>query len=38
VELKYTIKQRRGDLELLESLYQYYYELREAEAWLGEQE
>ncbi|CAF4253713.1 unnamed protein product, partial [Rotaria magnacalcarata] len=38
VELKDTIKQRREHLELLESLYQYYYDLSEAEAWLGEQE
>ncbi|CAF4750809.1 unnamed protein product, partial [Rotaria magnacalcarata] len=32
VELKDTIKQRREHLELLESLYQYYYDLSEAEA------
>jgi spectrin beta len=37
-ELKETIKQRREHLELLENLYQYYYDLSEAEAWLGEQE
>ena len=38
IELKQTIKQRREHLELLEQLYQYYYDLSEAEAWLGEQE
>jgi spectrin beta len=38
MELKQTIKQRRQHLELLEYLYQYYYDLSEAEAWLGEQE
>ncbi len=37
-ELKETIKQRREHLELLENIYQYYYDLSEAEAWLGEQE
>ena len=37
-QLKRTIKQRREHLELLEILYQYYYDLSEAEAWLGEQE
>ncbi|CAF3538071.1 unnamed protein product [Adineta steineri] len=38
IQLKETIKQRREHLELLETLYQYYYDLSEAEAWLGEQE
>ena len=38
IQLKQTIKQRREHLELLEYLYQYYYDLSEAEAWLGEQE
>ena len=38
VQLKQTIKQRREHLELLEQLYQYYYDSSEAEAWLGEQE
>jgi len=38
LQLKDTIKQRREHLELLESIYQYYYDLSEAEAWLGEQE
>ena len=38
IQLKETIKQRREHLELLEHLYQYYYDLSEAEAWLGEQE
>ena len=37
-QLKQTIKQRREHLELLEDLYQYYYDSSEAEAWLGEQE
>lgn len=36
--MKETIKQRRIHLELLENLYQYYYDLNDAEAWLGEQE
>ena len=38
IQLKETIKQRREHLELLENIYQYYYDLSEAEAWLGEQE
>jgi spectrin beta len=38
IELKETIKKRREHLELLENIYQYYYDLSEAEAWLGEQE
>ena len=38
IQLKDTIKQRREHLDLLENLYQYYYDLSEAEAWLGEQE
>ena len=38
VQLQETIKQRREHLEFLENLYQYYYDLSEAEAWLGEQE
>jgi spectrin beta len=38
IQLKETIKQRREHLELLENVYQYYYDLSEAEAWLGEQE
>ncbi|CAF1170255.1 unnamed protein product [Adineta ricciae] len=38
IQLKETIKQRREHLELLENLHQYYYDLSEAEAWLGEQE
>ncbi|CAF3645885.1 unnamed protein product [Adineta steineri] len=38
IQLKETIKQRREHIELLENLYQYYYDLSEAEAWLGEQE
>ncbi|CAF4444167.1 unnamed protein product, partial [Rotaria sp. Silwood2] len=37
-DLKETIKQRRQQIELLENLYQYYYDLSDAEAWLGEQE
>ncbi|CAF3404439.1 unnamed protein product [Rotaria sp. Silwood1] len=37
-DLKQTIKQRRQQIELLENLYQYYYDLSDAEAWLGEQE
>ena len=37
-QLKDTIKERREHLEFLETLYQYYYDLSEAEAWLGEQE
>ncbi|CAF0910362.1 unnamed protein product [Didymodactylos carnosus] len=37
-QLKETIRQRREHLELLEQVYQYYYDLSEAEAWLGEQE
>lgn len=37
-QLTETIKQRREHLELLENVYQYYYDLSEAEAWLGEQE
>jgi len=37
-ELKESIKQRREHLEFLEIIYQYYYDLSEAEAWLGEQE
>ena len=37
-ELKQTIKQRREHFKLLERIYQYYYDLSEAEAWLGEQE
>ncbi|CAF0724846.1 unnamed protein product [Rotaria sp. Silwood1] len=38
IQLKETIKQRRINIELLENIYQYYYDLSEAEAWLGEQE
>jgi len=38
IQLKETIKQRREHIELLENIYQYYYDLSEAEAWLGEQE
>ena len=38
IQVKETIKQRREHLELLENIYQYYYDLSEAEAWLGEQE
>ncbi|CAF4272574.1 unnamed protein product [Rotaria magnacalcarata] len=38
IELKETIKTRREHLELLENIHQYYYDLSEAEAWLGEQE
>ncbi|CAF4805494.1 unnamed protein product, partial [Rotaria socialis] len=38
IELKETIKKRREHLELLENIHQYYYDLSEAEAWLGEQE
>ncbi|CAF0773539.1 unnamed protein product [Adineta ricciae] len=38
IQLKETIKQRREHIELLENVYQYYYDLSEAEAWLGEQE
>ncbi|CAF4926825.1 unnamed protein product, partial [Rotaria socialis] len=37
IELKETIKKRREHLELLENIHQYYYDLSEAEAWLGEQ-
>ncbi|CAF0848373.1 unnamed protein product [Didymodactylos carnosus] len=37
-QLRETIRQRREHLELLEQIYQYYYDLSEAEAWLGEQE
>ena len=38
IQLKETIRRRREHLALLENLYQYYYDLSEAEAWLGEQE
>ena len=38
IQLKETIKRRRKHLDLFENLYQYYYDLSEAEAWLGEQE
>ncbi|UJR25857.1 hypothetical protein I4U23_007207 [Adineta vaga] len=38
IQLKETIRQRREHIELLENVYQYYYDLSEAEAWLGEQE
>ncbi|CAF1369164.1 unnamed protein product [Rotaria sordida] len=37
IQLKETIKQRRKHIELLENIYQYYYDLNEAEAWFSGQ-